>query len=299
MPIDPQSQLSYSSLVRVDVAALSDKGKVRSNNEDHFLVARTGRHFEVLATNLPQGEISDISEEIGYGLVVADGMGGEKGGEVASRLAIRTLVELVLQQPEWIMRLDDELAEEAMRRAKQRFREVNAEVTRQAAEDPTLSRMGTTMTMAYSLGPNLFVVHVGDSRAYRWHRGELQQLTHDHTLAQTLRDLGEITQEEAASNRLRHVLTNCLGRKGDNLLVDVQRLKLADGDCLLLCSDGLTEMVEEEVISDVLSRQETAEAACRKLVDLALEKGAKDNVTVIVARYRLPDAPTLPAVATD
>jgi protein phosphatase len=150
--------------------------------------------------------------------------------------------------------------------------------------------MGTTMTMAYSLGIDLFVVHVGDSRAYRFHQGQLQQLTRDHTLAQKLPDLGKITRGEAASHRLRHVLTNSLGRPGDDLPVDVQRLNLSDGDSLLLCSDGQTEMVEEPDISDMLGRHGSAEDACRTLVDRALERGGTDNVTVIVARYCFPDS---------
>lgn len=287
---DPLPPQSYSALVRVDIAALSDRGKVRDNNEDHFLVARTGRQFEVLATNLPAGEVSDMAEEIGYGMVVADGMGGEKGGEVASRLAIRTLVELALQQPDWIMRLNDDTAEEAMQRARDRYRDVNAELMRQAGDDPSLYRMGTTMTMAYSLGRDLFVAHVGDSRAYRWRAGELQQLTHDHTLAQSMLDRGELARNEAISKGLRHVLTNCLGRKEENLLVEVQRLQLTDRDCLLICSDGLTEMVDEPTIAEVLGRDTMAKEACRSLVDVALKNGGRDNITAIVARYHFPDA---------
>jgi len=160
--LTPPAPLSFSSQVRVDIAAMSDRGKVRFSNEDHFLVARTGRHLEVLASNLPPGEVPDKSVETVYGMVVADGMGGEEGGEVASRIAIRTLIELVLDQPDWIMRLDDELAEVTIRRARQRYREINAEIGRQSREHPALSRMGTTMTLAYSLAADLFVVHIGE-----------------------------------------------------------------------------------------------------------------------------------------
>jgi serine/threonine protein phosphatase PrpC len=279
----------FSSLVQVEVAALSHPGKVRPNNEDHFLVGRTGRYLEVLTTNLPEGEVAARSEETGYGLVVADGMGGVEGGEVASRLAIRTLVNLVLHVPDWILRLDDdERVDETMQRASRRYRQIDAALSRYAAADPKLSRMGTTMTLAYSLGADLFIVHVGDSRAYLCRAGQLRQLTRDQTLAQAMVDMGVLTRKEAASSRLRHVLTCVLGQNGGDVQVEVQRLALADGDCLLLCTDGLTEMVADAQIAEVLGRSGTADETCRTLTDLALEHGGRDNVTVLVARYRFP-----------
>jgi serine/threonine protein phosphatase PrpC len=280
---------AYSARVKVDVAARSDRGKVRANNEDHFLVARFGRYLDVLTTNLPSGEISDRVEEAGYGLIVADGMGGEAGGEVASRLAIRTLVDLVLDTPDWILRLDEERIKVVIERAKARIREIGALITRQATEDPRLWRMGTTMTMAYNLGHELLLAHVGDSRAYHFRDGELQQLTRDHTMAQKLIDLGELSRDEATAQRLRHVLTNALGRDGRDVQVDVLRLRIRDGDSLLLCTDGLTDMVPDERIAAALAESSTAEACCQSLVEQALAAGGKDNVTVVVARYAMPD----------
>jgi protein phosphatase len=278
----------FSSLVAVDVAALSDTGKVRPNNEDHFLVARLGRRLEVLLTNLPEGEVPARSEETGYGLVVADGMGGVEGGEVASRLAIRALTNLVCHTPDWILRLDDGGVEEAMQRVAQRYREVDALISEQAAANPQLARMGTTMTVAYSIGEDLFVAHVGDSRAYLFRGGRLRQLTSDQTLAQLLVDSGELTRQQAASHRLRHVLTSALGKSHGDVRCEIQRLRLLDGDCLLLCSDGLTEMVPDGQIAEMLARSAPAGETCRALLDLALERGGKDNVTVIVARYQFP-----------
>jgi PPM family protein phosphatase len=278
----------YSSLVDVDVAGLSHQGKVRLNNEDHFLICRAGRFLETVLTNLPEDDLAARSEEIGYGMLVADGMGGTEGGEVASRLAITTMMNLILQLPDWIMRVDGKFAQEAMKRATLRYKQVDAEIGRQAAEDPKLMGMGTTMTAAYSIGADLFVIHVGDSRAYLLRDGRLHQLTRDQTLVQTLVDLGELTPEGASSHPLRHVLTHALGLHQGRVKVEAQRLKLRDGDCLLVCTDGLTEMAPNEQISQVLLRAEPAADGCRNLVDLALEKGGKDNITVIIARYRLP-----------
>jgi protein phosphatase len=284
----------FSSLVRVDVAGLSHTGKVRPSNEDHFLVLRLGRHLEVLQTNLPDGDVPARSEETIHGMVMADGMGGATGGALASRLAIRTLISLVLNRPDWIMRVDDKRAKEVMRRAVERQRQVDAAIGARAEGDPELAWMGTTMTVAYSLGADLFVAHVGDSRAYLFRGGRLQQLTRDHTLVQVMVDAGELTREEAASHYLRHVLVQALGRHEGDLAVEVHRLGLADGDCLLLCTDGLTEMVAEARIAEVLGNPVAAGEACRALVDLALEAGGKDNVTAVVARYRLPQ-PARPA----
>jgi protein phosphatase len=282
-----------SALISVDVAALTHRGKVRQNNEDQFLVGRTERDLEVLATSLGQEDISRHSRETGYGMIVADGMGGVEGGEVASRLAIKTLVELVIQTPDWLMRIDDELAEELIRRTTERYRKVDAAIREEALANPSLARMGTTLTVAVSLALDLFVVHVGDSRAYVLRNRQLRQLTRDQTVVQSFLDAGILTHQEAATHKMRHVLTQALGQSAGNLKIEVQRLKLEDGDCLLLCTDGLTEMVPDNEISAVLTSSGKAEQHCQALLDKALDAGGKDNITVVVAHYSLPtDEPT-------
>jgi len=277
-----------SALVYVDVAALTHPGKVRENNEDQFLVGRTERDLEVLRTSLHQDDIPRHLRETGYAMIVADGIGGVEGGEVASRLAIKTLLELVIQTPDWIMRLDDDLAEEFVRRASDRYRKADAAIRKQALSDPSLGRMGTTLTLAVSLAADLFVIHVGDSRAYLLRNGQLQQLTRDQTVVQSLLDAGVLTHEQAATHNMRHVLTQALGQHADKLKIEVQSLKLADGDCLLLCTDGLTDMVPDGEISAVLVNSGKAEQQCQVLMDKALEAGGKDNITVVVAHYSLP-----------
>jgi protein phosphatase len=191
--------------------------------------------------------------------------------------------------PDWVLRPDEELAAQVLHRAAQRFREVHAVLTEQATRNPALQRMGTTMTMAWSLGAELFLVHVGDSRAYLCRAGILTQLTRDDTLAQSLVDDGEMTQEEATTSRFRHMLTQSLGGGASDIEAQMHHLKLADGDRLLLCTDGLTEMVEDATISAVLQTSADAAATCRRLVDLALEAGGKDNVTVVVCVYQFPE----------
>jgi PPM family protein phosphatase len=276
-----------SSEVRVDVAGRSHVGNVRPNNEDHFLIVRFGRFLESLDTNIPAEQVPPRYIDDGFGMVVADGMGGHAAGEEASRLAITTLVNLMLSTPDWIARADDvSYAEEIKRRASERFQQVDHVLSEEAENDPDLHGFGTTMTMAASVGKNLFIANIGDSRAYLFRAGKLHQLTRDHTLASALCEAGKVTRAEVATHRLRHVLTKNLGAdKGGK--PDVQNLPLENGDYVLLCSDGLSEMVSNEKIAAVLAESAEAKTTCTKLIDLALAGGGKDNVTVIVARYRM------------
>jgi protein phosphatase len=154
-----------------------------------------------------------------------------------------------------------------------------------ARVDPNLRGMGTTMTLTYSIGFDLFLAHAGDSRAYLCREGSLRQLTRDHTRVQELVDAGMMTREEAATHRLRNVLTNVLGGGVPLTDVDVHRVGLTAGDIMLLCSDGLYDVVKDDEIASILCASNSAEAACRSLIDLALERGAPDNVTVVVSRY--------------
>jgi protein phosphatase len=275
-----------SALARVDVAGLSDRGHVRPGNEDHFYVARFGRFLERLCTNVPEDELPPRFDETGYAAIVADGIGGSAAGEVASKLAITTLINLVLGTPDWILRLDgDSLPQKIEQRFRERFDQIRAVMADQADADPALHGFGTTMIMALSLGRELFVIHLGDSRAYLLRQHRLHRLTRDHTMAQEMADVGLLSAREAATSRLRHVLTRALGAQAEDAEPDVQEVTLQDGDCLLLCSDGLTDMVTDEDIVRVLAEAATAEQACRRLVEEALAAGGKDNVTAVVARY--------------
>jgi protein phosphatase len=148
--------------------------------------------------------------------------------------------------------------------------------------------MGTTMIAAVSLGTRLVIGHIGDSRLYVLRRGQLHQLTRDHTLGQTVVDLGELTPEEAARHPRRGLLMRSFSTAGDFYQGDFQQATLTDGDQLLLCTDGLTDMVDNETISSVLSGPGSPDEACQVLLAAALKNGGKDNVTIALARYRVP-----------
>jgi protein phosphatase len=275
-----------SSQVLVEIGARSDQGRVRPNNEDHYLVAKFERTMQLLLTNLPEGQVPVHEAETAYGMLVADGMGGHAAGEVASQAAIRFLVELILNTPDWMMRLDEDGKKEVMRRAEERLQRVKASLTQMAHGDPCLLGMGTTMTLTCSLGKEMIIAHVGDSRVYRLRDGQLDRLTHDHTVVQGLIDRGVIGPADAATHPMRHLLLNVIGTRGDPVRVEIDRLQLADGDQILLCTDGLTDMIPDTAIVEVLGQSRSAQEACQALIDLALDAGGKDNVTAVLGRYQ-------------
>jgi serine/threonine protein phosphatase PrpC len=206
---------------------------------------------------------------------------------VASRLAITYLVGLVLDTPDWIFGSDEPLVEQILSRATHRFRDINAALVEQGRRDPNLAGMGTTLTLAWNFRTDLFLAHVGDSRAYLLHAGTLHRLTRDHTLAQGLVEAGVISAEEVASHRFRHVLTQALGISQKASEPEVRRVRLSDGDKVLLCTDGLTDLVDDAAIAAALGRDLPATQTCKALVDLALQAGGKDNVTAVVCGYRI------------
>ena len=241
-----------SRSVKVRFGAVSDAGRVRSRNEDHYMVARVRRTFNVLAHNLPKEEMPDFLGEDAYAMVVADGMGGMNAGDVASMLAISTGVKLADKSVKWGFKINEKEARELLSRISAYFREIDRRITRKSESDRRLFGMGTTMTLAYSVGIHLFIIHVGDSRAYLLRKGQLQQLTRDHTVAQALADAGEIKQQDVRKHQRRNTLTNYLGGHSGKVKADVRWLQLEDGDRVILCSDGLSDMVEDQGIAGCL-----------------------------------------------
>jgi protein phosphatase len=288
-PVQPEDLWpeTGSSRVVVDLAAVSDRGLVRESNQDHYLVLRFRRSMERLLTNLQADQLPARADEVGYGFVVADGMGGPGGGEVASQMAITTLISLALHEPDWVFGVSPEDTRNRVQRMAKRWERVQEAIRARGNQDPALGQMGTTMVAAVSLGARLVIGHVGDSRVYIYRRGQLHQLTRDHTLVQTMVDLGELTPAEAPTHPRRDTLMRSFSAAGDASQGDFQQATLADGDQLLLCSDGLTDMVDNETIGSVLSRAASADEACRFLLTAALKNGGEDNVTIALARYRI------------
>jgi protein phosphatase len=277
-----------SSEVDVDVFGLSHQGRVRRENEDHFLVVRVGRRLETVFSNLIANRPGDGFEETGYGMIVADGVGGEAAGEVASDEAIFDLLNLALRTPDWQFRWGPKEKNTVMWRMQDRFHRINSALLEQAAAHAALNGMSTTMTAALSHGKDLIIGHIGDSRAHLLRDGKLRRLTRDHMSAESWSDNTSSPESDRVLVELSNMLVKGLGANEADCKPDILDLVLEDGDKLLLCTDGLTDMVDDKTIEAILSRETTAAAACRSLVNLALSNGGRDNVTAIVAHYRIP-----------
>jgi serine/threonine protein phosphatase PrpC len=277
-----------STVLHVEFGALSDTGKVRSHNEDHFLVSRISRNQQVLLTNVPENQLPEQTGDLAYSMIVADGMGGMAAGEVASQMAITTGLKLFQKSPKWGFKINKREARELFERVSGYLREIDMVLTQKSENDRKFFGMGTTLTAAYSIGVDLFIIHLGDSRAYLYRNGALMRLTKDHTVAQAMADAGYIAPEEVRFHNKRNVLTNFLGGHHGKVAADVRWLRLKDGDRLLLCSDGLSDMVEDDSIAQIMGAHDQPRDAAQSLLDEALNRGGRDNVTIIVARFEVP-----------
>jgi serine/threonine protein phosphatase PrpC len=284
-----------TTALRVRFGAVSHTGKVRPKNEDHYLVSQFSRKQKILTTNVPDDQIPEHIGDDAYSMIVADGMGGMAAGDVASRLAITTGLKLFQKSPKWGFKINRKEARELLERVNAYLGEIDLAITQQSEGNRKFFGMGTTLTAAYSIGVDLFIIHVGDSRAYLFRNGVLCQLTRDHTVAQAMADAGYIAPEEVRRHNKRNVLTNFLGGHYGKVKADVRWLRLADGDRLLLCSDGLPDMVDDSSIGRILGARDKPHDAAQSLVEEALKRGGKDNVTVLIARYEIPTlAPSPP-----
>jgi protein phosphatase len=269
----------------IDVAASSHPGHVRTNNEDHYLAVRFGRSLENLYTNINPEMLRPDYSLTGYGLLVADGLGGMAGGEIASRMALTKIINLVIDTPDWILGFQDSAKVKIiMERMSERFLKVDETLKKQADRDASLSGMGTTLTTVATLNYDMVIGHIGDSRAYLFRNNRLMQLTKDHTVAQELIDAG-IDRTDPATRSMRHVLTAALGSLGSRIQPEVQRIRLQDRDQILLCTDGLTEMVDDQTIASLLKNASSAAKAVEDLTTVALAAGGADNVTVVLAQF--------------
>jgi protein phosphatase len=284
--------------VRVDFAAATHIGKVRPKNEDQFLVARARKSLDILATSLPEGERGQLLQREGYILLVADGMGGHGGGDLASAFIVNEAIRHMVETAKWFFRLDDPDENVRLRLLRETLDRADRRLRAEAAENRTLAGMGTTLTALSIIGTDAFLVHVGDSRAYLLRRGAMVQLTTDHTLVQGMIDKGILTHEGARKHHLRHVITNVIGGP-PGVEGEMLDFHLMDGDRLLLCTDGLSEPVRDEQIAEILARYSKPQEACNALVEAALSYGGRDNITVVVAACAIEAGQTAKNAPTD
>ena len=273
--------------IEIDCFGLSDRGLEREQNEDQFLIATMSRALTLDQTSLAAEDQSVLRGlPLGKLLLVADGMGGTRGGRRASQLAVDTVTRYVLNTMRWFFRLDHDHADDLLDELSAGLHRCHTAIQAEGERHEALGAMGTTLTLVYLLWPRLYLVHAGDSRCYRMRDGVLTQLTEDHSIAAKLVADGVMKQEEADDSRFSDVLWNAIDAGKDRTLtVDVGKARLQAGDTLLLCSDGLNKHVDDDHVAQVLRGAKSSEEVAQSLVMAANDGGGSDNTTVVVARF--------------
>jgi protein phosphatase len=270
----------------LDLFGLTHVGRVRKENQDHFMLCTVHPQVVVHGTSLPDADKLPLrGERLATYMLVADGVGSGAGGGEASRLALETITQYVatsLRSYHAAGGASDQQFYDALTQA---ALEAHAAVRAKHDEHPEIG-MATTLTLAVAVFPRMYVTQVGDSRCYRYWDGELTQLTRDQTIAQGLVDQGILPADRLAKSPLNNILSSAIG--GEEALPVVTRIDIPRGCVLLLATDGLTKHVSTEEIKAQIERMTSSEQLCRSLLDLALERGGTDNITLIAARAPLP-----------
>jgi len=241
------------------IAFRTHTGMLRNHNEDFFSVL-VDPHLSLV--------------------MVADGMGGHLGGGVASRLAVKVIQDFLISRLDLL-----EEEEELLELVRQAFHQAHLEITRQAASDDSLSGMGTTMVLGLFLRGKLYLANVGDSRAYLIKSRAITSLTQDHSLVASMVQSGVITDREAKTHHLRNIITQCLGCS-EYTGPDLKIVELSPGDIFLFCSDGLTDMVDDQKVFKIIRRNfRKLSVGADKLIDMANKNGGLDNITVVLINY--------------
>ena len=244
----------------MEIGVKTSKGKIRETNQDSYYISND--------ENCPL-------------FIIADGMGGHKAGEVASKLAVEIISSSFENQIKNI-EMDDNSIINAIKNSIWR---ANDEIYRKSIENEEYSGMGTTVTMAYETNGNIFIGHVGDSRAYLLRDNTLYQITKDHSLVEELVKNGTITREEARFHPQKNIITRAVGTNKE-VEIDLIVKERTKGDILLLCTDGLTNMLNDEEIKELLIINDDMQKACELLVQLSNEKGGLDNISVVAIKFK-------------
>ena len=268
--------------VELDLFGITHTGLVRKENQDHFMLCTVHPQVVVHGTSLPEADKLPLrGERLATYMLVADGVGGGSGGGDASRLALETITEYVassLRSYHAAGAASDREFYDAMTAA---ALEAHQAVRKRALANPD-HKMATTLTLAVAVFPWMYVIQVGDSRCYRYWNGELTQMTRDQTIAQALVDQGILPAERVDASPFNHVLSSAIG--GDTASPAVTRIDIPRGCVILLATDGLTKHVSAAEIKAQVEAMTSSEQLCRSLLQLVLDRGASDNVTLISAR---------------
>jgi serine/threonine protein phosphatase PrpC len=270
----------------LDLFGLTHPGKVRAENQDHFLLCTVHPQVVVHGTSLPDPDSLPLrGQRLATLMLVADGVGGSSSGGEASQLAVQSITQFVADSLRCYHTAGTSGEEEFLTALRVAALEAHKAVKDAAQADA--KKRATTLTLGIFVWPWLYVVQVGDSRCYYYWQGELKQVTRDQTMAQDLVARGALPPERAASSPFSNVLISSIG--GAEADPEVSRVDIRRRGCILLfCTDGLTKHVSDEEIAERLGAMPTSETMARALLDLALERGGSDNITILVGRAPPP-----------
>ena len=271
----------------IDVYGLTHPGKVRKENQDHFLIGSLSKRMEVDRTSLPpEAELAVEPERLASLAMVADGVSRGGGGEEASRVAVHDIAQYVARSTSAFYAWDAEDSEAFTGVLTDAALQCHMSLLERSEKDPDHKQYGTTLTLWLGLWPHAYLLQVGDSRAYMYRDGQLTQISRDQTMAQDLVDQGVLTRTGAFSSRWAHVLSSAIG--GQQAAPVVTRITRDWGTILLFCSDGLTKHVSDERIAERLATLESSQQTCEDLLQDALDDGGSDNITIIIGRTIKP-----------
>jgi serine/threonine protein phosphatase PrpC len=293
-PLDVPAFQPLSGSIGLEVAGVSVCGKTHAQNTDHFVAIRLGRMQETLTSSLGAADLPPRFEEYAYSMVVADGLDGDGTGARASRFALSTLSHLAIRYGKWNVRIGADTASDIVEQGEFLYRQVSDAIVQASRADSTLAGMATSLTAVYIAGADLFFAHAGHSRAFLFRNGVLIQLTMEHTLERLISASAALRRVRLEAGRPDGARPDGTTPRGNGTEIAIEHVQLWPADRVLLCTNGLTDVVREEEIADALASQRRPADDARRLVDLALEKGATDSVTVLLGDYRMRPSQAAP-----
>ncbi|MFL5583029.1 MAG: PP2C family protein-serine/threonine phosphatase [Gemmatimonadaceae bacterium] len=280
----------------LDLFGLTHPGRVRTENQDQYVLCTVHPQVVVHGTSLPDPEsFAGRSERLATIMLVADGVGGSVAGSRASRLAAEAVTRYVSSALRSYNAGGASSEREFMKALREAALGAHDTVRAEAAAEPAERGMATTLCLAVVVWPWMYVVQVGDSRCYFFLQGKLWQITRDQTMAQALVDQGVLSRDDARASPLSQVLASAIG--AEELTPEITRVSVRERGCVILvCTDGLTKHVSDPEIATALAGMRSAEQVCRDLLELALDRGGSDNVTLVVGRAlkKSNDPPAVP-----
>jgi PPM family protein phosphatase len=273
----------------IDIYGLTHPGRVRKDNQDHFLVCALHKSATVQHSSLPLEHLTPGSQRVALLMMVADGVGGGHRGEEASRMALEGVTGYVTRCMACYYGSASSEDTEFYTALKEVARQCHEELLRRGEEDPDYRGMATTLTLYLCHWPRAFLLQVGDSRCYLLRGDELTQISRDQTMAQELIDMGVMKPADTAGTRFERTLSSSIG--GQQTAPVVSKFDLTWDTVVLLCSDGLTRLVPDERIRERLRTMTSSRQVCEALLEDALEAGGSDNITIVVRRAVPHDDP--------